>query len=185
MLNENELQNKTPKVKQLFLFGSVKDLSVERIIRDIHNHMEEESTKPQEERRDVIINIASNGGDVTCGLALATFILDNNADDNSVIKIHTHIAKSALSIAFVIWLCGERRSMSSYALGMYHDISYEIRRTTIREHDEKVQSMKMNRDVIVEIMSSRSNLSKKEINSNINIGRTVYLNREELEEIIK
>lgn len=122
------LGNLDPKLKSriLFLTDEVDEISVMKVIENIieinENDEEEErkflvSYNVKPERKPIILEIMSPGGNVRDGLALVATI------EQSKTPVITRVNGYAYSMALTIFLAGHERHMSRHATLMYHQIS--------------------------------------------------------------
>ena len=69
---------------------------------------------------DITINIHSDGGSIRSGKAIIELIQNSNC------KIITKALSSAYSMAFLIFMAGEKRLVSKFSSLMYHETKYSF-----------------------------------------------------------
>lgn len=109
--------------------------------------------------KTINVRINSPGGNVFAGMDIWSAIY-NNPD----VEINTIVVGVAASIAGVISQAGRKREAFSFSRLMIHDVSFNgltAESTNITE-DEKTRLLHF-RDMIAEVLASRSNLSKEEV----------------------
>lgn len=170
--------------KEIYLSGDINMDSVFEVIKEMSTHIEEESKKARKERKDIRLNLCTDGGECDAGLALCDFMRDVNEDKKSPIKIHTHVLRKAYSMGMPIWLCGDNRTLSRSGRLMYHDLfgwtfgSLEEQKDIVIEGEETVNSINK---VIIE----KSTLTLEELKSIRESRKDRYFEREEALKILR
>ena len=110
-----------PKKRELLLSDSISQGSVKTIIENIFEINEDDREKEEIykswERKPIKLFINSYGGCVYDGLALIDVI------KRSKTPVHTICVGSCMSMAFWIWLSGNKRFVGERSTLMFHDIS--------------------------------------------------------------
>lgn len=102
------------KQRKLFIESDIDQYSVSDVIKNIMQYNAEDKGIPVEERKPILLYIASNGGNVDSGFVLASII------ENSVTPIYT-IGMYAYSMGFLIYLAGHKRFAFKDSRFLMHD----------------------------------------------------------------
>lgn len=106
-------------------------------------------------RKPIYINISSNGGDVTAGLAIISIM------EASKTPIYTVTLSHAFSMAFVIAVAGHKRYALKNSSFLLHDGSSVVVDSTSKARDFMDFSDRLD-DVLVDSIIAHSNLSSEE-----------------------
>ena len=117
----SELKKPEHKKRDLFLSGKISQGSISDIVESICEINKDDTQKEELyvgfERLPIRLFINSFGGDVYAGLALVDMI------NQSKTPVHTICLGTCMSMAFWIWLAGEKRIIGEHGTLMFHDIS--------------------------------------------------------------
>ena len=124
--------------RKIMLTGEVDEVSAKEVVDAINlvNHYDDERAartrkNQQVEREPIQLIINSVGGSIYDGFAIVA------AMEASDTPVHTAIWGQAMSMGFIIALCGEYRTMHKYATIMYHELSS----TTSEKLEEQKRTM--------------------------------------------
>lgn len=144
----------------LTLFGTVMHETVQPLVQTIHSinqfDDEQEMRLNSYERKPIYILINSPGGQVETGLSLVTSIL------NSRTPIITYTLGTAMSMAFIIHVCGHVRIATKESIFMYHQISGGSY-GSIEDIKGDVKYMDLLENMVNEIISENTYITKEKL----------------------
>lgn len=136
--------------RKLFLEDEVSSSSVSKIIKDIIAINEEDSEKEKTlkdyKRSPIYLIINSPGGLNYDGLALIDII------EASKTPVYTICVGKAMSMAFLIFLAGEKRFLGKHATLLYHSVSFGVQSDISKVDAELTEAKrldKINKDYIL------------------------------------
>jgi ATP-dependent Clp protease protease subunit len=175
------INNPQPLQRDLFLSGEIDENSVKAIIIElikINNHdrylskfmdLSDSCYTP----KPIKIYIDSPGGDVRSGLGLCDIIR------RSETPIHTIVLGNALSMGFVIALCGHKRFGHLNSTFMYHQLSYMNWWLSLKGHEERLDLAKELQARLDRIVIENSKLSQKKLDKVNNQKKDWFISSDE------
>lgn len=140
------------KRRNLLLCDRISQNTVKNVIESIFEINEDDRQKEEIykewERKPIKLFINSYGGSVYDGLALIDVI------KNSETPVHTICIGSCMSMAFWIWLAGEKRLVGERATLMFHDVASFVVDKTEGIKQELSEMLRLQRMMITEIVGS-------------------------------
>lgn len=140
--------------RKIMLTGEVDEVSAKEVVDAINliNHYDDERAartrkNQQIEREPIQLIINSIGGSIYDGFAIVA------AMDASDTPVHTQIWGQAMSMGFIIALCGEYRTMHKYATIMYHELSSTM--------SEKLEEQKRTMTELIRLQKMLDNIVLK------------------------
>lgn len=103
------------KERHLYINYTIDETVVDMIVYHILRYNREDIGKPREERKPIKLYINSNGGDVYNGWALISAIT------SSITPIHTINQGMCASMAFLIFIAGEKRYSMENSVFLMHE----------------------------------------------------------------
>ena len=155
---------KDVKNRKFFLNYEVDQCGIHDIARHILQINKEDDTAgiPREERRPILLYIASNGGEVDSGFELIDII------ESSVTPVYTVNLGFQYSMGFLIGLAGHKRYAMKNAKFLMHDGSNFVWNSGAKAQDQ----MEFNKKVearVKEYVLSHSNVSEQEYDSKLRV----------------
>lgn len=155
---------KDVKNRKFFLNYEVDQCGIHDIARHILQINKEDDTEgiPREERRPILLYIASNGGEVDSGFELIDII------ESSVTPVYTVNLGFQYSMGFLIGLAGHKRYAMKNAKFLMHDGSNFVWNSGAKAQDQ----MEFNKKVearVKEYVLSHSNVSEEEYDSKLRV----------------
>lgn len=148
--------------RKLFLDDEVSPLSIGEIVKHIMQINAEDRGIAPEDRKPVLLYIASPGGSVDDGFELIDTIT------NSKTPIYTINLAYQYSMGFLIGLAGHKRFANPNAKFLMHDGSHFIYNSTAKAHDQMMFQDKVEERIKAYILS-RSKISGKEYDSKLRV----------------
>jgi len=140
--------------RKIMLTGEVDEVSAKEVVDAINlvNHYDDERAartrkNQQIEREPIQLIINSVGGSIYDGFAIVA------AMEASDTPVHTAIWGQAMSMGFIIALCGEYRTMHKYATIMYHELSSTM--------SEKLEEQKRTMTELIRLQKMLDNIVLK------------------------
>jgi ATP-dependent Clp protease protease subunit len=140
--------------RKIMLTGEVDEVSAKEVVDAINlvNHYDDERAartrkNQQVEREPIQLIINSVGGSIYDGFAIVA------AMEASDTPVHTAIWGQAMSMGFIIALCGEYRTMHKYATIMYHELSSTM--------SEKLEEQKRTMTELIRLQKMLDNIVLK------------------------
>ena len=103
------------KERHLYINYAIDETVVDMIVYHILRYNREDIGKPKEERKPIKLYINSNGGDVYNGWALISAIT------SSITPVHTINQGMCASMAFLIFIAGEKRYSMENSVFLMHE----------------------------------------------------------------
>lgn len=155
---------KDVKNRKFFLNYEVDQCGIHDIARHILQINKEDDTAgiPREERRPILLYIASNGGEVDSGFELIDII------ESSVTPVYTVNLGFQYSMGFLIGLAGHKRYAMKNAKFLMHDGSNFVWNSGAKAQDQ----MEFNKKVearVKDYVLSHSNVSEEEYDSKLRV----------------
>lgn len=155
---------KDVKNRKFFLNYEVDQCGIHDIARHILQINKEDDTEgiPREERRPILLYIASNGGEVDSGFELIDII------ESSVTPVYTVNLGFQYSMGFLIGLAGHKRYAMKNAKFLMHDGSNLVWNSGAKAQDQ----MEFNKRVetrVKDYVLSHSNVSEEEYDSKLRV----------------
>lgn len=150
------------KQRKLFLSEDVSQYSIGDIVKNILQYNREDYDVTVDERRPILLYVASNGGEVDAGFELIDVIM------NSKTPVYTINLGYQYSMGFLIGLAGHRRYAMNHSKFLMHDGSNFVFNSGAKAQDQ----MEFNRKVeerIKQYVLSRSNLTSEEYDSKLRV----------------
>lgn len=175
---ENNTQNDNSRV--IFLYNDINEDVAYHVMQSIENLNQrdrEEEAKAKlnnstYEAPPIILDITSNGGSVRDGFNIISAV------HNSKTPVYTRVGGYAYSMGFMIFLAGQERYISKYADIMYHQLS-TVHWGTLKDVEEQLIVSQTLADRIVDYVSSRTSLTKKQLDKIKTSKVDKYYNAEE------
>lgn len=168
--------------RKIFLTGEIDQNTVKDVVDAINliihydEQKESRSHKGQQfEREPIELIINSMGGSIYDGFAVAAAI------DASTTPVHTAIWGQAMSMGFIIALCGEYRTMHKYATIMYHELS-SISSEKLEEQKRNLIEMVRLQKMLDSIVLKKTKFKKAKLDNIKKIAADLYINADQAKE---
>jgi len=148
--------------RKMFLNTDIDQESVHEIAKHIMQFNCEDRGVPVEERKPILLYIASNGGEVDSGFELIDIIL------NSKTPVYTINMGYQYSMGFLIGLSGHKRYALKNAKYLLHDGSNFAYGSTTNVHDQVMFNMKVE-ERIKKYILERSKLTEEEYDAKLRV----------------
>ena len=150
------------KQRKLFLDDEVSPLSIGELVKHIMQINAEDRGIAPENRKPILLYIASPGGSVDDGFELIDVI------NNSKTPVYTINLAYQYSMGFLIGLAGHKRFANPNAKFLMHDGSHFIYNSTAKAHDQMMFQDKVEERVKSYILS-KSKISDEEYDSKLRV----------------
>lgn len=148
--------------RKMFLNTDIDQDSIHEIAKCIMQFNCEDKNIPVEERKPILLYIASNGGEVDSGFELIDIILSSKT------PVYTINMGYQYSMGFLIGLAGHKRYALKSAKFLLHDGSNFAYGSTTKVHDQVMFNMKVEERIKAYILE-RSSLSEEEYDSKLRV----------------
>ena len=148
--------------RKLFLDDDVDQCTIGEIVRNILRYNREDIDTPCEDRKPILLYIASNGGEVDSGFELIDAIL------NSKTPVYTVNLGYEYSMGFLVGLAGHRRYAMGHAKFLLHDGSNFVYNSGAKAQDQMEFNRKVE-DRVKQYILSRSRISSDEYDSKLRV----------------
>lgn len=143
------------KQRKLFLNADIDQWSVEDVVKHILQFNKEDSGKPTEERKPILLYITSKGGDVDSGFEIIDTICMSKT------PVYTINIGFQYSMGFLIGLAGHKRYATRHARFLMHDGSNFVWDSSAKVKDQmKFQEVSEQR--IKEYILNHSKITSEE-----------------------
>ena len=136
------------KNRKVYIDEEIEDFSTGFVIRGLMAMIEKDNEKPI----DIYVN--SYGGSVYDGLALCDEI------ESLDVEVRTHVKGKIMSMALIIFICGDKRIASKRSSFMAHSLSHGTE-GKLYETEVDVKEAKRLENELLEILGERSLKDKK------------------------
>ena len=150
------------KQRKLFLTSDIDQLAVSDIVKHIMQFNKEDNGISVENRRPILLYIASNGGEVDSGFELIDIIRSSKT------PVHTINLGYQYSMGFLIGLAGHKRFAMPNAKFLMHDGSNFVYNSGAKAQDQMEFQRKVEERVKRYILS-RSNVTSDEYDSKLRV----------------
>jgi ATP-dependent Clp protease protease subunit len=150
------------KQRKLFLDDEVSPLSVGELVKHIMQINAEDRGIEPEQRKPILLYIASPGGSVDDGFELIDTI------SSSKTPVYTINLGYQYSMGFLIGLAGHKRFASQNAKFLMHDGSHFIYNSTAKAHDQMMFQHKVEERVKSYVLA-KSKISAEEYDSKLRV----------------
>lgn len=150
------------KQRKLFLNTDVDQYSIADIVKHIMQYNAEDREVPVEERKPVILYVASNGGEVDSGFELIDII------QSSKTPVYTVNLGYQYSMGFLIGLAGHKRFATKNAKFLMHDGSNFVYNSGAKAQDQ-MEFQKRVEERVKQYILSRSNITAEEYDSKLRV----------------
>ena len=150
------------KQRKLFLDDEVSPLSVGELVKHIMQINAEDRGIEPEQRKPILLYIASPGGSVDDGFELIDTI------SSSKTPVYTINLGYQYSMGFLIGLAGHKRFASQNAKFLMHDGSHFINNSTAKAHDQMMFQHKVEERVKSYVLA-KSKISAEEYDSKLRV----------------
>lgn len=150
------------KQRKLFLTDDVEQATIGEIVKNILQYNREDYGMAIEDRKPILLYVASNGGEVDSGFELIDVILSSKT------PVYTINLGYQYSMGFLIGLAGSRRYAMTHSKFLLHDGSNFIYNSGAKAQDQ----MEFNRRVeerVKKYIISRSKLTSEEYDSKLRV----------------
>lgn len=150
------------KQRKLFLTDDVEQATIGEIVKNILQYNREDYGMTIEDRKPILLYVASNGGEVDSGFELIDVILSSKT------PVYTINLGYQYSMGFLIGLAGSRRYAMTHSKFLLHDGSNFIYNSGAKAQDQ----MEFNRRVeerVKKYIISRSKLTSEEYDSKLRV----------------
>lgn len=150
------------KQRKLFLTDDVEQATIGEIVKNILQYNREDYGMAIEDRKPILLYVASNGGEVDSGFELIDVILSSKT------PVYTINLGYQYSMGFLIGLAGSRRYAMIHSKFLLHDGSNFIYNSGAKAQDQ----MEFNRrveDRVKKYIISRSKLTSEEYDSKLRV----------------
>lgn len=167
--------------RKIFLTGEIDQDTVKDVVDAINliNHYDEQKAsrtrRGEIERIPIQLIINSIGGSIYDGFAIAA------AMDASETPVHTAIWGQAMSMGFIIALCGEYRTMHKYATIMYHELSSTFSEK-LEEQKRNIVEMVRLQKMLDNIVLKKTKLKKAKLDDIKKIAADLYISADQAKE---
>lgn len=150
------------KQRKLFLTANIDQFSIGDITKHIMQHNAEDKGIPTDERKPILLYVASNGGDVDAGFELIDTILASKT------PVYTINLGYQYSMGFLIGLAGHKRYAAQNAKFLMHDGSNLIWNSGAKAQDQ-MEFQKRVEQRIKQYVIARSNVTSEEYDSKLRV----------------
>ena len=150
------------KQRKLFLTANIDQFSIGDITKHIMQYNAEDKGIPTDERKPILLYVASNGGDVDAGFELIDTI------PASTIPVYTINLGYQYSMGFLIGLAGHKRYAAQNAKFLMHDGSNLIWNSGAKAQDQ-MEFQKRVEQRIKQYVIARSNVTSEEYDSKLRV----------------
>ena len=150
------------KQRKLFLTANIDQFSIGDITKHIMQYNAEDKGIPVEERKPILLYVASNGGDVDAGFELIDTILASKT------PVYTINLGYQYSMGFLIGLAGHKRYAAQNAKFLMHDGSNLIWNSGAKAQDQ-MEFQKRVEQRIKQYVIAHSNVTSEEYDSKLRV----------------
>ena len=150
------------KQRKLFLTANIDQFSIGDTTKHIMQYNAEDKGIPVEERKPILLYVASNGGDVDAGFELIDTILASKT------PVYTINLGYQYSMGFLIGLAGHKRYAAQNAKFLMHDGSNLIWNSGAKAQDQ-MEFQKRVEQRIKQYVIARSNVTSEEYDSKLRV----------------
>lgn len=148
--------------RKLILNDDISQLSVGNIVKHILQFNREDFGLPIEERKPILLYIASNGGEVDAGFELIDVVLCSKT------PVYTINLGNQYSMGFLIGLAGHKRFATKNAKFLMHDGSQCVYNSGAKAQDEMMFQRRVEQRVKDYILS-RSKITSTDYDSKLRV----------------
>lgn len=150
------------KQRKLFLTANIDQFSIGDIAKHIMQYNAEDKCIPTDERKPILLYVASNGGGVDAGFELIDTILASKT------PVYTINLGYQYSMGFLIGLAGHKRYAAQNAKFLMHDGSNLIWNSGAKAQDQ-MEFQKRVEQRIKQYVIARSNVTSEEYDSKLRV----------------
>lgn len=166
--------------RELVLSDEINNSSIKSIIEQIIEINIEDDKNQKEivgfERKPIKFFVNTNGGSIYSGLALIVVM------NKSKTPIYTYCLGMCFSMGLPVFLNGIKRKASKYSTFMIHDaISYCYDK--IKQIDEDLNESKRIRQIVIDIILEKTDITKKQIDEIIKKKENWYIDGNEAKKL--